>query len=149
MVRCMINEKNIPKTFWPEAVNWAVHILNRCPTFAVKDITPEEAWSGIKPSVSHFRIFGCIAYAHVPDNLRKKLDDKSVVCVHLGLSEESKAYKLYDPIRRRIIVSKDVMFDEFKQWNWESKTAEKTNLIVDCDEIETSAVSAGNETINE
>ncbi|PNY07935.1 copia-type polyprotein [Trifolium pratense] len=50
MVRCMINEKNVPKTFWPEVVNWVVHILNRCPTFVVKDITLEEASSGIKPS---------------------------------------------------------------------------------------------------
>ncbi|CAJ2656475.1 unnamed protein product [Trifolium pratense] len=108
MVRCMISEKNVPKSFWPEAVNWAAHILNRSPTFAVKDVTPEEAWSGIKPSVSHFKVFGCIAYVHVPDNLRKKLDDKSTVCIHLGLSEESKAYKLYDPVKRRIVVSKDV-----------------------------------------
>ncbi|CAJ2639490.1 unnamed protein product [Trifolium pratense] len=47
MVRCMISEKNVPKSFWPEAVNWAAHILNRSPTFTVKDVTPEEAWSGI------------------------------------------------------------------------------------------------------
>lgn len=54
MVRSMLHAKQIPKTFWPEAVNWTVHVLNRCPTFAVKNRTPEEAWSGIKPSVDHF-----------------------------------------------------------------------------------------------
>ena len=32
MVRCMLTDKNVPKEFWPEAVNWAVHLLNRCPT---------------------------------------------------------------------------------------------------------------------
>ncbi|KAK2425636.1 hypothetical protein QL285_024397 [Trifolium repens] len=101
MVRCMLSEKNVPKSFWPEDVNWAVHILNRCPTFAVKYITLEEAWSRSKPSVSHFKVFGCIALAHVPDSLRKKLDDKSMVCVHLGISEESKACKLYDPIKKK------------------------------------------------
>ncbi|CAJ2632965.1 unnamed protein product [Trifolium pratense] len=83
MVRCMLSERSVPKTFWPEAVNWSVYLLNRSPTFAVKDVTPEEAWSGIKPSVSHFKKFGCIAYVHIPDNLRKKLDDKSIICVHL------------------------------------------------------------------
>ncbi|CAJ2639322.1 unnamed protein product [Trifolium pratense] len=103
MVRCMISEKNVPKSFWPEAVNWAAHILNRSPTFAVKDVTPEEAWSGIKPSVSHFKVFGCIAYVHVPDNLRKKLDDKSTVCIHLGLSEESKAYKFFTERRKKSV----------------------------------------------
>lgn len=43
MVRCMLADKEVPKEFWPEAVNWAVHILNRCPTSAMKDMTPEEA----------------------------------------------------------------------------------------------------------
>ncbi|KAL0420697.1 UNVERIFIED_CONTAM: Retrovirus-related Pol polyprotein from transposon RE1 [Sesamum latifolium] len=46
MVRSMLSEKKIPKTFWPEAVNWAVHVLNRSPTIAVKNQVPEEAWSG-------------------------------------------------------------------------------------------------------
>jgi hypothetical protein len=38
--------------------------LNRCPTRAVLDLTPEEAWSGYKPNVAYMIIFGCIAYAH-------------------------------------------------------------------------------------
>ncbi|PNX85643.1 copia-type polyprotein [Trifolium pratense] len=153
MVRCMINERNVPKIFWPEAVNWSLHILNRCPTFAVKDVTPEEAWSGIKPSVTHFKKFGCIAYVHVPNNLRKKLDDKSTTCVHLGISEESKAYKLYVPIKRKIVVSKDVKFDERKQWNWENKVIEKSNAnkqIIDCeDDAEAFSTSGHNENANE
>ena len=49
MVRSMLPAKQIPKTFWSEAVNWTVHILNRCPTLAVKNKTPEEAWSGHNP----------------------------------------------------------------------------------------------------
>ncbi|GAU31928.1 hypothetical protein TSUD_271130, partial [Trifolium subterraneum] len=55
MVRSMIAGRGVPKVFWPEAVKWATHIMNRSPTLSVKDITPEEAWSGIKPSVHHFR----------------------------------------------------------------------------------------------
>ena len=58
MARTMMNEKVLPKYFWEEAVHKAVHILNRCPTKALKDKTPVEAWSGIKPSVSHFKILG-------------------------------------------------------------------------------------------
>ncbi|XP_074369127.1 uncharacterized protein LOC141709876 [Apium graveolens] len=53
-----------------------VYLLNRCPVKSVRNKTPNKAWSGSKPSVGHFRIFGCIAYAHVPDRKRKKLDDK-------------------------------------------------------------------------
>lgn len=65
------------KTFWPEAIKWCVHIQNRSPTIAVEDKTPEDAWSGQKPIVEYFRIFGCVSHVHIPDQKRSKLDDKS------------------------------------------------------------------------
>ena len=46
MVRAVLSEKEVPKSFWPDAVQWANHVLNRSPTTIVKDMTPEEAWSG-------------------------------------------------------------------------------------------------------
>ncbi|GAU12447.1 hypothetical protein TSUD_229810 [Trifolium subterraneum] len=146
MVRFMFDDKKVPKKFWPEAVNWSVHILNRCPTFVVKDMTPEEAWSGSKPFVSHFKVFGCIAYVHIPDNLRKKLDDKNYVCILLGISEESKAYKLYDPAKAKIVVSKDVKFDEASQWDWDNKKIaytkkESTGNLIDTEACPSSKLS--------
>lgn len=77
MARSMINEKGLPKNFWAEAVNTAVYILNRCSTKVVKDKTPIEAWNGMKPSVSHLTVFGCICYAHIPAEKRTKLDEKN------------------------------------------------------------------------
>ena len=112
MVRNMISRRKIPKTLWPEAINWIVYVLNRSPTLVVKDMTPEEACSGSKPSIDHFRVFVCISHVHIPYRKRTKLDDKSVRCVLLGVSGESKAYRLYDPISHKIIVSKDVKFEE-------------------------------------
>jgi hypothetical protein len=130
MVRSMISARNMPKRFWPEAVKWATYVMNRSPTHAVKDLTPEEAWSGIKPFVHYFRIFGCIAHVHIPDVHRKKLDSKSITCVLLGISEESKAYKLYNPIDRKIIISRDVVFEESKSWNWNSKGNTKSSVNI-------------------
>lgn len=95
MVRSLLVEKNIPKNFWPKAVTWAFYILNRSPTTSVKDMTPEEAWSGVKPYVEHLRVFGCITHAHVPDARRTKLQNKSRSCVLFGMSAESKGYMLY------------------------------------------------------
>lgn len=89
MVRCMLISKQVPKTFWPEAVNWAVHILNQSPTLVVRNKTPEEVWSGSTPSVAHFRVFGCLSYAHIPDSKCTKLEVKSLKCVRLGVSDES------------------------------------------------------------
>ncbi|GMJ16119.1 hypothetical protein HRI_005281100 [Hibiscus trionum] len=68
-------------------------------------MTPEEAWCGRQPNVCHFRVFGCVAYSHVPDQKRTKLDDKAEKCVFLGISNESKAYKLYNPITKKVIIS--------------------------------------------
>ncbi|XP_033510506.1 uncharacterized protein [Nicotiana tomentosiformis] len=52
----------------------------------------EEAWTRRKPVVDHFRIFGCIAYAHALDAKRKKLDDRGEKCIFLGVSEASKQF---------------------------------------------------------
>jgi hypothetical protein len=137
MVRSMISGRNVPKEFWPEATKWATYVVNRSPTLSVRDATPEEAWSGIKPSVSHFRVFSCLAYVHVPENQRKKLDSRSVKCMHLGLSEESKAYKLYDPEKKRIVISRDVVFDEGKSWNWSNSDQQNNEgTMYDIDESE-------------
>lgn len=111
--------RKVPKIFWAEAVNWTFYILNRCPTHSVMDVTPQEAWSGIKPSVKHLRVWGSLAHAHIPDEKRGKLDDKSLTCVMLGFSDESKGYRLYNPATKKIIVSKDVVFEETEGWNWE------------------------------
>jgi len=81
LVRSMLSEKKIPKSFWAEAVNWSIYVLNRCPTNVVKDMTPEEVWTGMKPSVEHFRVFGCVAHVHIPNARRTKLENKSVCCV--------------------------------------------------------------------
>ncbi|WJZ87437.1 hypothetical protein VitviT2T_006816 [Vitis vinifera] len=129
MVRSMLSEKQVPKNFWLEAVNWTAHVLNRSPILVVKGVTPEEAWSGVKPNVDYFRVFGCIGHVHVPDNKRKKLDDKSFQCVLLGVSEESKAYRLYDPVSKKIVVSRDVVFEEDKCWNW-GRSNEEVRLDV-------------------
>lgn len=65
---------------------------------------------------------------HVPDANRRKLDDKSIKCIFLGVSEESKAYRLYDPLTKKIMISKDVVFAEQEQWNW--KNTEVSKVVV-------------------
>ena len=58
---------------------------------------------------------------------RKKLDDKSFQCVLLRTSEESKAYRLYDLVSKKIVVRRDVIFEENKCWNW-GKSNEEAKL---------------------
>lgn len=63
--RCMMAEANLPKKFWAEAVNTAAYLVNRSPCKSTSK-TPEELWSGKQPNVSHLKVFGCIAYHHIP-----------------------------------------------------------------------------------
>ena len=117
MARSMLKGKNLPNQYWAEAVACVVYILNRSPTRIVRDKIPQEAWSGKHHCVSHFRVFGCIAYAHVPKETRSKLDDKSEKCIFIGYDEQSKAYKLFNPITRKVIISRDVVFKEEESWD--------------------------------
>ena len=112
MVRCMLADAQVPKTFWAEALSTACYIRNRSPTKAVPGQTPYEALYGDKPTVGHFRVFGCTAYAHIAKDERQKLDDKSRKCIFLGYSENRKGYRLYNQSKRKVIHSRDVRFDE-------------------------------------
>lgn len=110
--------------------------MNRSPTFSVQNMTPEEAWSEKKPVVNHFRIFGCIAYAHVPDQRRTKLEDKRVKCIFLGVSDQSKGYKLYNPNTKKIIISCDVIFDEQNFWVENKSVVAYQEKLMGFDEIQ-------------
>lgn len=48
----------------------------------------------------------------VPDQNRKRLDEKSELCIFIRYSSTRKAYKFYNPITNKLIVSRDVIFDE-------------------------------------
>ncbi|MCO5604741.1 hypothetical protein L7F22_058911 [Adiantum nelumboides] len=72
--RALMDEKNMPHCYWIEPVSTAVYIMNRTPTAGVHDVTPEEKFFGKKPDLGHLKVYGCIAYVHVPDELRTKLD---------------------------------------------------------------------------
>jgi len=87
MAGCMLHEKKLSNNYWANGVSTSMYILNKSPTIALQYIVPQEAWNGNKVNVSHFRIFGSIAFSHVLEKLRKKLDDRSGKCIFVGYSE--------------------------------------------------------------
>ena len=120
MVRSMLKSKHMPKEFQAEAVACAVYLSNRSPTRSLQKATPQEKWSGWKTTLSHIRVFSSIAYVHVPDETRVKLDDKSEKHVFIGYDAKSKGYKLYNPKSKKTVVSRDVNFDADDSWNWKT-----------------------------
>lgn len=112
-VRAMLYARNVSLSFWAEAVNTATYLRNRSPTTTLpKGKTPHEMWHGVKPNVGHLRVFGVRCWVHIPDELRRKLDPKSIECIFLGYYDASKAYRCYDPKAQRYYKSCHVIFDE-------------------------------------
>ena len=58
LVRSMVSNTILPESIWGEALKMATYILNCVPGKAVPK-TPFELWTGSKPSLNHFRIWGC------------------------------------------------------------------------------------------
>ena len=75
-------------------------------------MTPFEAWSGHKPDVTHFRIFGSRAWARIPIEKRKDLQPQSQECLFVGYSEDSKEYKLINLSTNKSFIERSVQFQE-------------------------------------
>jgi len=112
MANCMIQSKGLSLKYWTKGINYENYIVNHTPIKALKNITPEESWTKIKPDVSHFHVFGSIAWAHIPDEKRKALQSKSEKCIFFGYSEDVKGYILLQSHCIEIIIRRDVKFDE-------------------------------------
>jgi hypothetical protein len=76
--RSMLHFAGLPTSFWCLAVQTAVYLKNRSPSQILDDMTPLEAWSGVKPSVTHLRVFGCPAWDRTaPEKRESKLHPRS------------------------------------------------------------------------
>ena len=112
--RSMLYSKHAPtspKELWAEAFSCAVNILNRTLS-RTAPVTPYEGWYGKKPNVSHFKVFGYSAYVHISQAPRKKLDPKSKKCIFVGYCEIQKACRFWNPLTRKIKISRDADFYE-------------------------------------
>ena len=77
----------------------------------MKNKVPEEVWSVKRPSVRHLKVFGSMCYKHLSDARRRKLDDKSEPMILVGYHKIG-AYRLFNPINGKIVLSRDIVIDE-------------------------------------
>jgi hypothetical protein len=112
IARCLLKFKVLPGWLWGEVVATAVYLLNRSPTRSLEGRTPFEAWYEKKPGVQHLCTFGCVIYVKDTTPNLKKLDDMSRPMIFIGYELGSKAYRVYNPLTKKVHVSRDVIFDE-------------------------------------
>ncbi|KAM1415957.1 hypothetical protein ACFX2I_007555 [Malus domestica] len=106
----MLSQAKLPKRFWAEALNYACHVLNQLSSTTLEGRTPIEVWSG-EPAQDYdkLRVFGCNTYFHVKEN---KLDPRAKKVVFMRFNSDVKGFRLWSPELNKIIVSRDVTFDE-------------------------------------
>jgi hypothetical protein len=112
-VRTMLIESGLPWSLWAEAAGYFAYTKNRSPHRAINDV-PERIFTGKTPSVAHLRPFGCRAWMYLadPKERRIKLAPRGLPCILVGYDLEAKAYRLYDPSKRRVELARDVQFME-------------------------------------
>ena len=132
-VRSMLAHAKLPKTFWAEALSTATYVINRSPLVPLDGDTPQKVWTGKEVSYRHLKVFGCLAYVHVANDRRGKLDPKTRPCIFLGYGDDQFGYRVWDPVDKKVFRSRDIIFMEDKTLvDWESE-----KKIINTDEIRT------------
>ena len=102
----------LPKVFWVDAVNTAVYLINRGPSVPLEYRLSEEVWSGKEVKLAHLKVFGCVSYVYVESNDCSKLNAKARKYFFIGYGDEQFNYRFWDEQNRKIIRSRNVVFDE-------------------------------------
>ena len=136
----MLSHAKLPKYFWGEALKTAIDIINLSPSVSLDGAIPEKIWSRKKASYNHLKVFGCRAFVHIPKDERAKLDSKTNECIYLESPRDEFIHRLWDPINRRIVRSRDIVFFEGQTMEDFKKEKSKHRVVRDYDTSPSSMV---------
>jgi transposase InsO family protein len=117
--KSMLTHAGLDNEFWVLAMQCAAYVRNRVPSAGAGGAVPYTLFHGVAPKLDRLRVFGCPCYVHVDPSRRLKMEDKSRRGVFVGYSTESKAYHVWMPDTRRVVTSRNVVFNE----TWRSPPA--------------------------
>ena len=110
--RSMLHSRDLSLTLSAEAASTTVFVWNRTVNMQLENTTPFEQMFKQIPDMSYFRAFGSDAYLHIPKQHRTKLDAKSQKLILVGYDQKGRAYRLWNPSTKRILVGIDVVIHE-------------------------------------
>ena len=108
-VRSMLHETGLDASYWTEAASTTVYLINRSPNSSIEFEIPEVKWSGRSISYDHLRSFGCNSYVH---QVKEKTSARATKGVFMGYAEGTKGYIIWLFSEEKIVISKDVVFNE-------------------------------------
>jgi hypothetical protein len=106
--RALIFDSKLNKEMWGEAIYTSTYLTNRSPSETI-GCTPAEMWYNRKPNLSNIKLFGSVTYLKNLQPL-KKLDERCKKFILVGYAPVG--YRLWDPIKRKIIIGRDVIINE-------------------------------------
>ena len=110
----LYSKSDLPLFLWAEAMNTAVHVINRTGPTKQAGKTTYELWYGKSTSIENFKVFSTECFVHIPEKKRKKLNKKALKGLLVGYIENCKGYRVYVPSLRDVILSRDVLFKQKK-----------------------------------
>ncbi|OWB64646.1 hypothetical protein B5S29_g5835 [[Candida] boidinii] len=111
-VRTLLVSSGLPDSFWAEALQTAVFLINRLPPTTSRT-SPFELWYGFAPDLTILRPFGCKVFALTdPVKRSSKFSPATQEGILVGYSSIHKAYNVYLPSTHQIHVSNNCRFDE-------------------------------------
>lgn len=112
--RYMLSNAGLTRRSWAEAVSIACYLINRRPHTGIHLKTPFEVWSSKHADYSSLRAFGYTVYYHVNEG---KLEPRAKKGVFVGFKDGVKGYRIWSPSKKRVILSRNVVFDENSMFN--------------------------------
>ena len=91
---------------------------------------PEEVWSSKEVKFSHLKFFGCVSYVHIVSIAHSKLDAKFKICFFIGYGNEKFGYWFWDEQNRKIIRSRNMIFNEHVMYK------DRSTVVSDVTEID-------------
>lgn len=111
VARALRFQGHIPIMFWGDCILTTTYIINRLPSKFLHDISPNEKFHKIAPSLSHMRTLRCLCYGTYP-NPTDKFSLRAIIAVFMGYSPVQKGYRLYSLQSHTFFVSRDIHFRE-------------------------------------
>ena len=116
--RSMMAQSGLRGGSWGEVFKAASYIRNRGPV-ANQPKTPHELWTDRMPSIASFRSFGFKVYSPLDKGQRGgKLGEVRRARVLIGYSKESPSYRVWDPVKGKVLNVGGADFDEDVEPGW-------------------------------
>ena len=112
IMRAMLHDSSLPKCLWAEAFSTVMYMHNRTLMKALDGLTPYEVLHGTKPDLADLRAFSTPCAIVEPVAKLKKLDDQVRMCFVVGYKYSGGGYRVWDPEKKVIVKSRDVVFFE-------------------------------------